>query len=159
MSFDSKGSLNKVMLIGRIGNEIDLKYTPAGAAVLSISVATNTSYTAKDGNKVEQTEWHRVVIWNKLAEVIAQYAKKGNRVYVEGKLVTRSWDDKDGVKRYTTEIVANSCQILESRDRNEVPLPEDEADQFAKGREAVSDGNVVNGQDDSSTPDDDLLPF
>lgn len=115
MAYDSKGTLNKVMLIGRLGQDPELKYTPSGAAVLTLGIATNTSYKAQDGNNVENTEWHRVVAWRKLAEVIAQYAKKGTRVYVEGKLATRSWDDQNGVKRYTTEVMADHIQLLESR--------------------------------------------
>jgi len=115
MAFDSKGTVNKVMLIGRLGQEPELKYTPSGAAVLTLSVATNTSYKGQDGNSVENTEWHRVVVWRKLAEIMAQYAKKGSRVYVEGKLATRSWDDQNGVKRYTTEIQAENMQLLDSR--------------------------------------------
>jgi single-strand DNA-binding protein len=123
MAFDSKGTLNKVMLIGRLGQDPELKYTPSGAAVLTLSVATNTSYKGQDGNAVEHTEWHRVVVWRKLAEIMAQYAKKGTRVYVEGKLSTRSWDDKDGTKRYTTEITADQMQLLESRGEKGAPEP------------------------------------
>ena len=119
MAFDSKGTLNKVMLIGRLGQDPELKYTPAGAAVLTLSVATNTSWKSQDGSQQEQTEWHRVIAWRKLAEVIAQYAKKGNRIYVEGRLNTRSWEDKDGVKRYTTEVVADHIQLLEGRGERE----------------------------------------
>ena len=83
MAFDSKGTLNKVMLIGRLGQDPELKYTPSGAAVLSFSIATNTSYKSQDGNSVENTEWHRIVAWRKTAEFVGQYAKKGTRVYVE----------------------------------------------------------------------------
>jgi single-strand DNA-binding protein len=155
MSYDTKGSLNKVMLIGRLGGDIDLKYTPSGAAVATLSIATNTSFTGKDGNKQESTEWHKVVLWNKLAEVIAQYAAKGNRVFIEGRLQTRNWTDKDNVKRYTTEVVASSCQILESRGHEGAPLPDEPEDQFTKGREAVQ-GTVELGPDDIV---DDPLPF
>ncbi len=115
MAYDSKGTVNKVILIGRLGQDPELKYTPSGAAVLTLSVATNTSYKGQDGNNVEQTEWNRVVAWRKLAEIIGQYAHKGTRVYVEGKLTTRSWDDQNGVKRYTTEVVADHIQMLESK--------------------------------------------
>ncbi|OGC00617.1 hypothetical protein A2V82_01805 [candidate division KSB1 bacterium RBG_16_48_16] len=115
MAFDSKGTLNKVMLIGRLGAEPELKYTASGVAVLTLSIATNTRWKAQDGNQQEQTEWHRVVVWRKLAEMIAQYAQKGTRVYVEGRLATRSWQDKDGIKRYSTEIQGDHMQLLESR--------------------------------------------
>ncbi len=114
MAFDSKGTLNKVMLIGRLGADPELKYTPSNAAVLNMSIATNTSYRTPDGQQQEMTEWHRIVAWRKLAEIISQYAKKGNQVYVEGKIQTRSWDDKDGNKRYMTEVVADSIQLLGS---------------------------------------------
>ena len=120
MAFDSKGTLNKVMLIGRLGQDPELKYTPAGVAVATLSVATNTSWKGQDGSQNENTEWHRVVIWRKLAEMIEKYAKKGTKVYVEGKLATRSWQDKDGNKRYTTEIQADSMQLLESRNARDV---------------------------------------
>lgn len=132
MAFDSKGTLNKVMLIGRLGQDPELKYTASGAAVLTLSIATNSSYKGQDGNAVEHTEWHRVVLWRKLAEVMAQYAKKGSRVYVEGKLATRSWDDKDGVKRYSTEITADQMQLLDNRgDKSgsepvDIPPPSDQ---------------------------------
>jgi single-strand DNA-binding protein len=119
MAFDSKGTLNKVMLIGRLGADPELKYTPSGAAVLSLSIATNTSWKDQDGKSQEKTEWHRVTVWRKLAEIMNQYAKKGTRVYVEGKLATRSWTDKDGVKRYSTDIQADSMQLLEGRGERE----------------------------------------
>ncbi len=149
MAFDSKGTLNKVMLIGRLGADPELKYTPAGAAVLTLSLATNTSWKDQEGKSQEKTEWHRVVAWRKLAEVIGQYAKKGGRLYVEGKVVTRSWTDKDGTKRYTTEIQAESIQLLDGRGEREgaepmeAPLP------------AETD---FNGQGQGTGSDDDL-PF
>ena len=115
MAYDSKGTVNKVILIGRLGQDPELKYTPSGAALLTLSVATNTSYKGQDGNYVEQTEWNRVVAWRNLAERIAKYAKKGNRLYVEGRLTTRSWDDQNGAKHYMTEVVADQIQLLESR--------------------------------------------
>lgn len=123
MAFDSKGTLNKVMLIGRLGADPELKYTPAGAAVLTLSLATNTSWKDQEGRSQEKTEWHRVVAWRKLAEIIGQYAKKGSRIYVEGKVMTRSWTDKDGAKRYTTEIQAESIQLLDSRGEREEAAP------------------------------------
>jgi single-strand DNA-binding protein len=111
MAYDSKGTLNKVMLIGRLGADPELKYTPRNIAVASISIATNTSYK-KDGKTEENTEWHRVVAWRSTAEFLSNYAQKGSQVYVEGKLQTRSWDDKDGNKKYMTEIVADNVQLL-----------------------------------------------
>jgi len=105
-------SVNKVILIGRLGQNPELRYTPAGAAVANFSLATNEKWTDKAGNKQEKTEWHRIVVWNKTAELCNQYLQKGREVYIEGRLQTRQWDDKDGQKKYTTEIVADSVQFL-----------------------------------------------
>lgn len=118
MAYDSKGTVNKVILIGRLGQDPELKYTASGAAVLNLSIATNTSFKDKDGNSVDNTEWNRVVVWRKAAELVANMAKKGSRVYVEGKLQTRSWDDQNGNKRYTTEVQADQIQMLESAGGN-----------------------------------------
>jgi single-strand DNA-binding protein len=107
----SKGSLNKVMIIGKLGQDPELKYTPQGASVCSFSIATDEGYKDSNGNQVDRTEWHRIVIWRKLAEIAGQYLKKGSLVYIEGKLQTRSWD-KDGQKHYTTEIVASDMTML-----------------------------------------------
>lgn len=106
-------SVNKVTLIGRIGSDLEITKTNAGKSVLSFSIATDESYNDKaTGQKVEQTEWHRVVVYDKAAETIQAYAKKGNNIYVEGKLKTREWE-KDGIKRYTTEIVVSEFTLLE----------------------------------------------
>ncbi len=113
MAYNSKATLNKVMLIGRLGKDPEIKYTPSEVAVVTLNMATNTSYKSQDGEIVEKTEWHRVVVWRKTAEMISQYAKKGDLVYIEGKLATRSWDDKDGNKQYMTEIQAEQVQILQ----------------------------------------------
>ena len=106
-------SVNKVILLGRLGQDPELKYTPAGASVCNFSLATSESWTDKNsGQKQERTEWHRVVVWGKLAELCNQYLSKGRQAFVEGRLQTRSWDDKDGNKRYTTEIMANTVQFI-----------------------------------------------
>jgi single-strand DNA-binding protein len=105
-------SVNKVILVGRLGQNPEVKYTPSGAAVANFSVATNESWTDKAGQKQEKTEWHRVVVWNKLAELCNQYLTKGRQVYLEGRLQTRQWQDKDGQTRYTTEIMAQTVQFL-----------------------------------------------
>ena len=114
-----KGTLNKVMLIGRLGQDPDLKYTPSGLAVANLSVATNLVWKDQDGNTQEKTEWHRVKVWRKLAENVGQYLKKGSRVYVEGYLQTRSWQDQNGVTKYTTEVVADSVQFLDTKTERE----------------------------------------
>lgn len=118
--------LNKVMLIGHLGNDPDVKYTPSGTAVATFSVATNESWKDKDGVQQDRTEWHRIVAWQKLAEIVGEYAKKGNQVYVEGRLQTRSWE-KDGKKSYTTEIVAQTVLLLgrKGEGNNEPPLPDE----------------------------------
>lgn len=107
--------LNKVTLIGNLGKDPELKYTPSGEAVVRFSIATNESYKDPNGQLVERTEWHNIVAWRKLAELFGQYLKKGSKVYLEGKLQTRSWEDKEGNKRYTTEIVANEFVFLDTR--------------------------------------------
>ena len=110
----AKGTVNKAILIGRLGADPELRYTPSGAAVVNFNIATDESWTDASGVKQERTEWHRIVAWRKLAEICGEYLKKGSRVYIEGKLQTRSWE-QDGVKRYTTEIVAREMQMLDAK--------------------------------------------
>ena len=109
----SKGSVNKVILIGNLGSDPELRFTPSGVQVANFSLATSESWTDKAGERQERAEWHRIVLWRRLAEVAGQYLKKGSKIYIEGKLQTRSWEDQNGQKRYTTEIVANSMEMLE----------------------------------------------
>lgn len=106
------GSVNKVILIGRLGKDPEMRFTPSGKAVTNFTVATNENWTDQSGERQERTEWHRIVTWGKLAENSAKLLSKGKQVYIEGRLQTRQWDDRDGNKRYTTEIVANIMQIL-----------------------------------------------
>jgi single-strand DNA-binding protein len=110
-------SVNKVILVGTLGKDPELKYTPQGTAVAKFSMATNSSYKDKQsGEWKEQTEWHNIVVWQRMAEVAAEYLKKGSKAYIEGRLSTRSWDDKEsGQKRYMTEIVANDLVLLGGR--------------------------------------------
>lgn len=107
-------SVNKVILVGRLGQNPEVRYTPSGSAVANFSVATNEAWTDKSGQKQERTEWHRVVVWGKLAELCNQYLQKGRQCYVEGRLQTREWTDKDGVKKYSTEVQAQTVQFLGS---------------------------------------------
>jgi len=107
-------SLNKVQLIGRLGKDPELRYTSNGAAVTTLSIATSESYKEGDEWK-ERTEWHQAVLWNRLAEIAGEYLSKGSQVYLEGRLQTRSWDDKDGNKRYTTEVVVRDMILLGGR--------------------------------------------
>lgn len=110
-------SINKVILIGNLGRDPEVRYTPSGSAVCNISLATTRNWKNKDsGDKVEETEWHRVVFYDRLAEIAGEYLKKGRPVYVEGRLKTRKWQDKDGVEKYTTEIIAEQMQLLGGRE-------------------------------------------
>ncbi len=105
-------SVNKVLLIGRLGTNPEIRYTPTGSAVANFNVATNESWNDKNGQKQERTEWHRIVVWGKLAQLCGEYLTKGRQVYIEGRLQTRQWQDKDGQNRYTTEVIANTVQFL-----------------------------------------------
>ena len=108
--------VNKVILVGNLGRDPEIKYTASGAAVANITVATSESWNDKQtGEKVEKTEWHRVVAFQRLAEIMGEYLRKGSQVYIEGKLQTRKWQDQSGQDRYTTEVVANDMQMLGSR--------------------------------------------
>ena len=108
--------INKVILVGNLGNDPEIRYTPGGAAVANVTIATNESWKDKNtGEKQERTEWHRVVFFSRLAEIVGEYLRKGSQVYVEGRLQTRKWQDKSGNDRYTTEIVANEMQMLGGR--------------------------------------------
>lgn len=108
--------VNKVILIGNLGSDPEVKYMPNGGAVANVSLATSEAWKDKNtGEQQERTEWHRVVFFRRLAEIAGEYLKKGSKVYIEGKLQTRKWQDKDGVDRYTTEIVANEMQMLDSK--------------------------------------------
>ncbi len=108
-------SVNKVILIGNLGRDPETRYMPDGGAVTNVSVATTEAWKDKNGDKQEKTEWHRVAFFGKLAEIAGEYLKKGSQVYVEGRLQTRKWQDKDGNDKYTTEVVANAMQMLGSR--------------------------------------------
>jgi len=105
--------VNKVILIGNLGQDPELRYTGSGTAVCNMRLATNESYTDRDGNQVDKTEWHNIVVWARLAEVCDQYLSKGSQVYFEGKLQTRSWEDREGNTRYTTEVKASEMQFLD----------------------------------------------
>ena len=110
-------SVNKVILIGNLGRDPEVRYTPSGGAVCNIGLATTRSWKSKEsGDKVEETEWHRVVFYDRLAEIAGEYLKKGRSVYVEGRLKTRKWQDKDGVEKYTTEVIAEEMKMLGGRE-------------------------------------------
>ena len=108
-------SINKVILIGNLGSDPEVRFTPGGSAVANFNIATNESWKDKNGQDQERTEWHKIVVWGKQAENCGEYLSKGRPVYIEGKLQTREWTDKDGNKRYTTEVVAQTVQFLGGR--------------------------------------------
>lgn len=113
-----KNSVNKAILVGNMGQDVELKYTPSGVAVANVSIATTESRKDQSGNYNDTTEWHRVVVFGKTAEFVSKYLGKGSTVYIEGRLQTRSWEDKDGVKKYTTEIVADAVTPVGGKARS-----------------------------------------
>jgi len=150
----SKG-VNKVTLIGNLGEDPSLRYIESGDAVCNMSLATNESYTDSDGNEVQKTEWHDVVAWGRLGEVCNEYLSKGSQVYFEGKLQSRSWEDDDGNTRYSTEVKAQEMMFLDSN-RNGTPGGDGAMHQGDPAPEPTS--QTSGGQDDTFEPDDDL-PF
>lgn len=137
--------INKVILIGNVGKDPEVRHLDSGVAVASFPLATSETYKNKENQKVTNTEWHNIVVWRGLADVAEKYVKKGNPLYIEGKIRTRSWDDKDGVKRYTTEIVADNMQMLGTKQSNE---------------EAASAPENISTEDIENIPaEDDDLPF
>jgi single-strand DNA-binding protein len=113
------GSMNKVILVGRLGQDPKLAYAPSGVAVANFNIATDESFTDRDGNKVDKTEWHRIVVFGKQAEMCSNYLSKGRLVLVEGSLQTRKWQDQQGQERYTTEIKAQRVQFLDSKSQGQ----------------------------------------
>jgi single-strand DNA-binding protein len=111
--------VNKVILVGNLGRDPEVRYTPGGQAVANFTIATNEAWTGKDGQKQERTEWHRIVVWGKTAENCGEYLSKGRQVYIEGRLQTREWTNKEGAKHYTTEIVANQLLFLQGGERGQ----------------------------------------
>lgn len=152
--------LNKVMIIGRLGQDPEIRYMPSGDAACNISVATDESYKNKDGQKVEKTEWHRVSMFGKLAEIAGQYLRKGAQVYLEGKLETRKWQAQDGSDRYTTEIKAFQMQMLDSKGSHQQGSQEPQG-QPAQGQQQQS-SNQQQNQGSMPPPVDDFdddIPF
>lgn len=119
-------SLNRAQIIGNLTRDPEMRFTPSGQGVCSFAIATNRRWRDKDGNNQEQTEFHDVVAWGKLAEIISQYAKKGNKIYIEGRLQTRSWDAQDGSKKYRTEIVTEDFVFLSPKGEGGIPTSSSE---------------------------------
>jgi single-strand DNA-binding protein len=137
-------SINKVILIGNLGRDPELRYTQNGQAVANFTLATNERFSTKDGDKQERTEWHRIVAWGRTGELCAQYLSKGRSVYLEGRLQTREWEDKEGQKRRTTEIVATTVQFLGGR---------------GEGGPGGSPSGLSDGGFDAGPPPADDVPF
>jgi single-strand DNA-binding protein len=144
--------VNKVILVGRLGRDPELRYTQGGQAVANFTVATNEFWRDKDGEKQERTEWHRIVAWGKQAEFCGNYLTKGRQVYVEGRLQTREWEDKEGEKRRTTEIVANTIQAIGPGGRRGEDGPMD-----AEGPDGAPPSQGGGGAGSSGGDDD--IPF
>lgn len=145
--------VNKVILIGNLGSDPEVRTIESGAKVANFSIATTERYKDKNGNPVDKTEWHNIVMWRGLAEIAEKWLKKGSQIYVEGKLRTRSWDDQNGNKRYTTEIMADSMTMLGG-------APSSGGAQSQSSASASSQQNQVNEPKPSSLDDiDDDLPF
>lgn len=111
----ARSSANRVILVGNVGGKPEVRYTSSGVAVANFTLATNEAWTDNDGNRQERTEWHRIVAWRKLAELCEKFVDKGKMLYIEGRLQTRDWEDKNGIKRYTTEVVADTLTMLSGR--------------------------------------------
>ncbi len=142
-------SVNKVILIGNLGRDPELRYTQSGQAVANFNIATTDKFSDKEGNPQERTEWHRVVVWGRQAETCAQYLSKGRSAYIEGSLQTRDWEDKEGIKRYTTEIRAQRVQFLGG--------PSGGGQRG--GGAAPSGGGASSGDPGPSAPPADDIPF
>lgn len=153
-------SVNKVILVGRLGKDPELKYTTSSKAVVNFSLATSEYWTSQDGQKQEKTTWHNIVAWGKQAEVINEYCRKGKQLYIEGRIDNRSWDKDDGTKGYISEVVVQNFQFLGSRDSgsgsagSEAPAAAD-----PQGAAPSPQGTSPQGTSPQGTTDDDDLPF
>ena len=148
------GSVNKVILVGNLGRDAELRYTPGGAAVATLNLATTEVWNDRNNARQEKTEWHRVVLWGKSAESLTEYLTKGKQIYVEGRLQTRQWDDKDGNKRYTTEIRGDRIVLLGGGGRGASGASMD------RGGDAMGMGAGPSGPAEASEPlSDDDIPF
>jgi len=160
-------SINKVILVGNVGKDPEVRYLDSGVAVANFPFATSEKYKNKQGEKVTNTEWHNIVMWRGLAEVVEKYVNKGSQLYIEGKIRTRSYDDKDGIKRYITEIIGDNMQMLGRKgDRSSIPPPSEEDVPVAKSDiKDVTTSNMdkatgnFDNKDTSTTEENDDLPF
>lgn len=144
--------INKVILVGNLGKDPEMRYTPKGSAVATVSIATSETWKDENGQQQEQTEWHRVVFFERLAEIVGEYLKKGSKVYVEGKLRTNKWQDKSGQDRYTTEIVARDMQMLDSKGQGQ-------ESSYSEPRQTSSSGYKEESASKSDDFVDNDIPF
>lgn len=146
-------SVNKVILVGNVGKDPDIRYLEGGTAVCTLPLATSETYRNRDGERITTTEWHNIVLWRGLAEIAERYVKKGTQLYIEGRIRTRSWDDRDGNKRYTTEIIADNMQMLGRK-------PDDSAstDTQASSPAPQTTDKVEEPADNEDIPDNDTHP-
>ncbi len=155
-------SVNKVILVGNLGQDPEVKYMPSGGAVTNISIATTDTWTDKSsGQKQERTEWHRVVFFNRLAEIVGEYLRKGSPVYIEGRLQTRKWQDQNGQDRYTTEIIAREMQMLGGKPGGSSDFQQNQA---APQASSQNQGQPAPAEQNSAPPQnfdnfDDDIPF
>ena len=149
--------VNKVILVGHLGRDPELRYTQSGQAVANFTLATSESYSKRDGEREERTEWHRIVAWGRLAEICAEYLSKGRQIYIEGRIQTREWEDREGEKRRTTEIVAREMQMLGRRGETNTSYNDSQAP--ATDTPATDTPATSTTADPSTPPPDDDIPF
>lgn len=145
-------SVNKVILVGNVGKDPEVRYLDSGVAVANFPLATSETYTNKNNERVTQTEWHNIVVWRKTAEIVETYVKKGMQLYIEGRIRTRSWEDQDGNKRYTTEVYGDNLQMLGKKGDNENTAPQTPAPPAQNTQSNASADNSSEGETDD-------LPF
>jgi single-strand DNA-binding protein len=154
----SKGTVNKVILIGRLGRDPEMRYTSSGTAVVNFSMATNHVIKDQSGNNTDQTEWHQVVAFGRTAEVAGEYLSKGRLVYIEGRLQTRSWDDQNGQKKYKTEIVCTTMQLLGGRGDSDNGSSS-ASEQSQSSEESVDQSKTGDEKETAPAEEEDDLPF
>jgi single-strand DNA-binding protein len=147
-------SLNRVTLIGNLGQDPELRSTPTQRSVVTISLATTDSYKDKDGEFKEITDWHKIVFWDSMAETVGKYLRKGSKIYVEGRLKTRSYEDSNGVTRYVTEVIANTMLMLDSKGSNQGHAPHN----IEEPKERY-DSNTSSANNTANSNDDEDIPF
>ncbi len=144
-------SVNKVILVGNVGRDPEVRYLENGVAVAKFPLATSDNYKNKNGERVSNTEWHNIVAWRGLAEIAEKYVKKGNQLFIEGKLVSRSWDDKEGNKRYITEVIVSNMQMLDKRNQS--------SDNSNNNTEVVEEQKTEQATENNDMSVEDDLPF